>query len=105
ALPFLRTMFLGILGMMMFFMLGGAFRAAGDPRTPLRLGIAMTVLTIAFNVVLIPRLGAVGAAFGTISSSTLVSIYGIWLLTRPGSVIHFERDMSKKPDFGIIGSL
>src|SRR5689334_15455031 len=89
ALPFMRVMFMGIFGMMMFFMLGGAFRAAGDPRTPLRLGVAMTVLTITFNVVLIPRLGAVGAAFGTIASSTLVSNYGIWLLTRPGSVIHF----------------
>ena len=31
ALPFLRAMFLGILGMMMFFMLSGAFRAAGIP--------------------------------------------------------------------------
>ena len=54
ALPFLRAMFLGSIGMMMFFMLSGAFRAAGDARTPLRLGVAMTVLTIVFNVVLIP---------------------------------------------------
>ena len=35
-------MFIGIFGMLMFFMLGGALRAAGDARTPLRLGIAMT---------------------------------------------------------------
>ena len=32
ALPFLRAMFLGIFGMMLFFMLSGAFRAAGDAR-------------------------------------------------------------------------
>ncbi len=44
ALPFLRTMFVGIFGMMMFFMLSGALRAAGDARTPLRLGVSMTVL-------------------------------------------------------------
>ena len=44
ALPFLRIMFVGIVGMMVFFMLGGALRAAGDARTPLRLGVAMTVL-------------------------------------------------------------
>ena len=44
ALPFLRTMLAGILGMMMFFMLSGAFRSAGDSRTPLRLGVMMTVL-------------------------------------------------------------
>jgi len=57
ALPFLRTMFVGNLGMLVFFMLGGAFRAAGDARTPLRLGIAATVLNAAFNVLLIPRYG------------------------------------------------
>jgi Na+-driven multidrug efflux pump len=91
--------------MMMFFMLSGAFRAAGDPQTPLRLGVTMTVLTIAFNLILIPAFGTVGAAFGTIGSSTLVGLYGLWRLTRPESVIHFERGMSKRPDFTIIRSL
>jgi putative MATE family efflux protein len=105
ALPFLRTMFLGIFGMMMFFMLSGAFRAAGDPRTPLRLGVTMTVLTIAFNLVLIPAFGTVGAAYGTIASSSAVSLYGLWFLTRPGSVIHLDRAMSKRPDMAIIRSL
>lgn len=69
ALPFLRAMFLGIFGLIMFFMLSGAFRAAGDPRTPLRLGVAMTVLTVVFNVILIPRLGTLGAALGTIGAA------------------------------------
>jgi putative MATE family efflux protein len=105
ALPFLRTMFVGIIGMMMFFMLGGAFRAAGDPHTPLRLGIAMTVLTILFNVVLIPAFGTVGAAYGTVASSSVVSIYGIWRLLRPESVIHFEPGMDRRPDFTVIRSL
>jgi putative MATE family efflux protein len=105
ALPFLRAMFVGIMGMMLFFMLSGAFRAAGDPRTPLRLGIAMTVLTVIFNVMLIPTLGTVGAAYGTIASSTIVSAYGVWRLLRPDSVIHFERNMDRRPDFGIIRAL
>jgi putative MATE family efflux protein len=105
ALPFLRAMFIGIFGMMMFFMLSGAFRAAGDPQTPLRLGVTMTVLTIAFNVILIPMFGTIGAALGTIASSTSVAIYGIWKVTRPDAVIHFERGMDLKPDFGIIRSL
>jgi putative MATE family efflux protein len=103
ALPFLRAMFMGIFGMMMFFMLSGAFRAAGDPTTPLRLGLAMTVLTVCFNVILIPRFGTIGAAIGTIASSTLVSLYGMWRLTRPDSVIHFGTE--RKPDFTIIRSL
>jgi putative MATE family efflux protein len=105
ALPFLRAMFLGIVGMMMFFMLSTAFRAAGDPRTPLRLGVTMTALTVVFNVLLIPRLGTVGAALGTIASSTIVSAWGIWRLFTPGSVIHFHRGMDTKPDLGIIRSL
>ncbi len=105
ALPFLRAMFLGMFGMMMFFMLSGAFRAAGDPQTPLRLGVAMTVLTVVFNVMLIPALGTLGAALGTIASSTIVAVYGIWRITRPHSVIHFEPGMSLKPDFTIIRSL
>ncbi|MCU1245013.1 MAG: hypothetical protein JWN02_923 [Acidobacteria bacterium] len=105
ALPFLRAMFLGIFGMMMFFMLSGAFRAAGDAQTPLRLGVAMTVLTIVFNVFLIPRLGTVGAAFGTIASSTLVSAYGVRRLFATGSVIRFRRGMDLSPDLKIIRSL
>jgi putative MATE family efflux protein len=105
ALPFLRAMFIGIVGMMLFFMLSGAFRAAGDPRTPMRLGVTMTVLTIAFNLILIPRLGTLGAALGTIASSTIVGAWGVWKFFRPDSVIRFHRGMDTKPDFAIIRSL
>ncbi len=105
ALPFLRPMLAGILGMMVFFMLSAAFRSAGDSRTPLRLGVMMTALTIVFNVVLIPRLGTLGAALGTIASSSIVCVYGLWRMTRPESVIHFEPGMSKKPDWAIIREL
>jgi putative MATE family efflux protein len=105
ALPFLRAMFLGNFGMMMFFMLSGAFRAAGDPRTPLRLGVTMTVLTVVFNVILIPRFGTVGAAYGTILSSTIVAVYGMSRLFAPGSVIHFDAHVDRNPDWTVIRSL
>jgi putative MATE family efflux protein len=105
ALPFLRTMFAGIGGMMLFFMLGAAFRAAGDARTPLRLGVALTALTILFNVMLIPRLGTRGAALGTIASSVIVAAYGLSKLFRRGSVIHFHRGVDLSPDWSIIRSL
>jgi Na+-driven multidrug efflux pump len=90
---------------MMFFMLSGAFRAAGDPRTPLRLGLAMTILTIVCNVLLIPRLGTLGAALGSIASSTAVALYGLGRLFAPGEVIQFRKGMGLRPDFGIIRSL
>jgi putative MATE family efflux protein len=105
ALPFLRAMFGGIFGMMIFFMLSGAFRAAGDPRTPLKLGVMMTVLTVIFNVILIPIFGTVGAAYGTIASSSIVAVYGLWRMSRPESVIHFAHGMERKLDFTIIRSL
>jgi Na+-driven multidrug efflux pump len=49
--------------------------------------------------------GTLGAALGTILSSTTVTVYGIWRISRPDSVIHFERGMSRRPDFTIIKSL
>ena len=111
ALPFLRTMFLYSVGMLMFFMLGGALRAAGDARTPLRLGVALTVLNIALNVMLIPgygpipALGTRGAAIGTSTASLLVSGVGLWLLLSGRLVVSFPRTMSWRPDWSIVRSL
>ncbi|MBM3779439.1 MAG: MATE family efflux transporter [Acidimicrobiia bacterium] len=105
ALPYMRTIFVGGLGMIMFFMLSGAFRAAGDPRTPLKLGIALTVLMIVFNVALIPPLGTFGAALGTVAANWIVSGYGVWKLFSPDSVIHLHVGMDRRLDFGIIRAL
>ena len=111
ALPFLRTMFVFSIGMLLFFMLGGALRSAGDARTPLRLGILMTVLNVAFNVILIPGYGPIpafgvrGAAIGTVSASLIASSIGLWLLLSGRLVVHFPKSMSKRPDFKIIRSL
>jgi putative MATE family efflux protein len=111
ALPFLQTMFVYSIGLLMFFMLGGALRAAGDARTPLRLGIAMTVLNFVLNVVFIrgagpiPAFGTRGAAIGTAIASITVSSIGLWLLFAGRLVVHFERSMPLRPDFTIIRSL
>jgi putative MATE family efflux protein len=111
ALPFLQTMFLFSIGLLMFFMLGGALRAAGDARTPLRLGIAMTALNFVLNVVFIrgagpiPAYGTHGAAMGTTIASISVSAIGLWLLFTGRLVVHFERTMPLRPDFTVIRSL
>ncbi|MCC6317166.1 MAG: MATE family efflux transporter [Gemmatimonadaceae bacterium] len=108
ALPFLRTMLVGGIGMMMFFMLGGALRAAGDARTPLRLGVAMTALNIGLNVALItglgplPALGTVGAAVGTVIAGVLVSGTGFALLLSGRLVVAWHRGMDWRPDWVII---
>jgi putative MATE family efflux protein len=111
ALPFLRIMFLFSIGMLMFFMLGGALRAAGDARTGLYLGVAMTVLNIGLNIVLIrgagpiPAFGTKGAAMGTVIASALVSSVAIWMIRSGRLVVHFPRSMSLKPDWAIIKAL
>ncbi|MDQ6769421.1 MAG: MATE family efflux transporter [Gemmatimonadota bacterium] len=111
ALPFIRTMFLYSSGMLVFFMLGGALRSAGDARTPMILGVSMTVLNIVFNVILIrglgpiPAFGTKGAAMGTCIASGLVAVYSLWRLWNGGWVVSFPRGRGWGPDWDIIKSL
>jgi putative MATE family efflux protein len=111
ALPYLRIMFVASFGMMLFFMVGGALRAAGDARTPLTLGVLLTVLNILLNVVLItglgpfPRLGAAGAALGTVIAGWMVSLIALYLLFSGRLVVTLHRAMSWKPDWDIIRAL
>jgi putative MATE family efflux protein len=111
ALPYLRIMFLYSVGMMLFFMTGGAFRAAGDAQTPLRLGILLTVLNLVLNIVFIgglgpiPAYGTAGAAIGTVLAGAIVAVLTIWLIFSGRSVLHFQRGMKLGPDWEIIRSL
>jgi len=111
ALPFLRIMFVGSLGMLLFFMVSGALRAAGDARTPLRLGVLLTVLNIACNVAFItglgpfPRLGTAGAAVGTTVAGLVVSGIAGYLLFSGRLPVTWQRGMSWRPDWSIIREL
>jgi putative MATE family efflux protein len=111
ALPFLRIAFLDSSGMLVFFMLGGALRSAGDARTPMVLGIVMTVLNIVLNIVLIrglgpiPSFGTSGSAMGTMIASGAVSLYALMKLWRGGWVVAFPRGQGFGPDWTIIRSL
>ena len=111
ALPYIRILFVFSIGMLLFFMFGGALRAAGDAKTPMRLGIAMTAMNIVFNVVLIrglgpiPAFGTRGAAMGTALASGITAAVFLWLLFSDRLVIHFSRSMSYRPNLDIIRSL
>jgi len=110
ALPYLRIMFVFSFGMLHFFMLGGALRAAGDARTPLRLGVVMTALNIGLNVILIrglgpiPAFGTKGAAMGTVIAGAVVSIYAFYLLFSGRLVVQL-RGLDLSPNRKIIASL
>jgi putative MATE family efflux protein len=111
ALPFLRTMFVFSGGMLVFFMLGGALRSAGDARTPMVLGISLTVLNLVLNIILIrglgpiPAFGTRGAAMGTCIASGLLAVYALWKLWSGGWVVSFPRGHGYRPDWAIIRSL
>ena len=111
ALPFLRIMFTCSAGMLVFFMLGGAMRSAGDAKTPLRMGIAIMILNVIFNIVLIrglgpvPALGTAGAAIGTSLANALVALFAIRQLFRGAWVVSFKGLPSYAPDWEIIRDL
>ncbi len=111
ALPFLRIMFLFNSGMLVFYMLSGALRSAGDARTPMILGVATTVLNLVLHLVLIPGLGPVpafgtaGAAMGTVIASWLVALYALLRLWRGGWVISLPKGHAYAPDWQIIREL
>jgi putative MATE family efflux protein len=111
ALPYLRTLFVFSFGTLMFFMVGGAFRSAGDARTPLRLGVALTILNIILNVIFIagvgpvPAFGTLGAAMGTVMSGGIISVVALWIMFSGRAVVQFHRGMNLKPDWDIIREL
>jgi putative MATE family efflux protein len=111
ALPFLRIMFVFSSGMMVYFMLSTALRSAGDARTPMMLGITMTVLNLVLNILLIrgfgpiPRFGTMGSAMGTCIASGLVAVYALWRLWSGAWVISIPRGGGYGPNWSIIRSI
>ena len=111
ALPFLRIMFVFSLGMMIFFMLSTALRSAGDARTPMLLGITMTVLNLVLNILLIrgagpiPGFGTAGAALGTCIASGLIAVYSLVRLWSGAWVISIPRGGGYGPNWSIIRSI
>lgn len=111
ALPFLRIMFVFSSGMMVFFMLSTALRSAGDARTPMMLGISMTVLNLVLNIFLIrgfgpiPAYGTKGAAMGTCIASGLVAVYALARLWSGAWVVSIPRGGGYGPNWTIIKSI
>jgi putative MATE family efflux protein len=111
ALPYLRITFVFSWGMLMFFMLGGALRSAGDARTPLRIGIAVTLANVILNVILIrglgpiPAFGTTGAALGTVIATCGAGVYALFALRRGRWVVAFPDDIRPRPDWAIIRAL
>lgn len=111
ALPYLRIMFVFGVGMLLFYMVGGALRSAGDARTPLRLGVTVTLFNVTLNVILIrgvgpiPAFGTAGAAWGTAIATGAVGIYSFYKMWNGTWVVRFPRTGALRPDWEIIRAL
>jgi putative MATE family efflux protein len=111
ALPFLRITFVFSFGLMIYFMTSGALRSAGDAKTPMVLGIVMTVLNLLLNIVFIsglgpiPAFGTAGSAIGTSIATGSVGLYAIYKMWSGGWVVAFPRGQSWAPNWTIIRSL
>ncbi len=111
ALPFLRVTFVFSFGLMIYFMTSGALRSAGDAKTPMILGIVMTVLNLLLNIVFIsgfgpiPAFGTVGSAIGTSIATGSVGLYSIYKLWGGTWVVGFPRGQSWAPDWKVIRQL
>lgn len=112
ALPYLRIMFFFSVGMLMFFLFSAALRSAGDARTPMMLGLVMTVLNLVFNVVLIrglgpiPAFGTKGSAIGTCLASGLIAVFALWHLWKGRWVVSLrQKSGNYKPDLKVIKKL
>lgn len=111
ALPYLRIVFIFSFGMMVYFLTSGALRAAGDAKTPMILGIVMTVLNIILNIVFIrgfafvPSFGVMGSAIGFCLSTGLVGIYSIYKLWSGDWVVTIRNKNGYAPDWKIIRRL
>ncbi len=99
--------------MMVFFMISGALRSAGDARTPMILGIVLTVLNLVLNIDLHPRprpdSGVRHGRLGDRHRDRVAdpsAVYALWKLWRGevGGLVS-ARTAGCGPDWTIIRSL
>jgi putative MATE family efflux protein len=111
ALPFLRITFVFSFGLLIFFMTSGALRSAGDAKTPMILGIVMTVLNLLLNIVFIsgfgpiPAFGTAGAAIGTSIATGIIGFFAIYKMWSGGWVVGFPRGQGWGPNWNVIRQL
>lgn len=89
--------------MQLMYLSNGMLRCSGNMKVPSMMGVMMCVLDVAFNCVLIPRYGVVGAALATSSAALLTAVTSMtYLVTRSkelslvGHSLHF---LPRRDDF------
>jgi O-antigen/teichoic acid export membrane protein len=84
-LPAVTPIAILILGMIFFgsmSSIGSAFSAVGRPDIPFKINMFAAVVNLGLDIVLIPILGITGAAIGTATSFSVLTILAIYLLNK-----------------------
>jgi len=108
GLSYLRVLFLASSPVFLMFLVNGAFVAAGDPRTPLKLSIITTIVHIAISYVLItgtgpfPELGVTGAAIGTCLGPIPSFLYAAYIVVQKKGIIGPPKRFNLLPDLSVI---
>lgn len=92
ASRFLGVQYAGAVLVYGYFVVGAAFRSAGDTRTPFVLLGTSVLLNLVLDPILIvgwgpiPALGVFGAGLATVLTRGLACVAGLWLLWRRGAI-------------------
>ncbi len=88
AVNYIRVIFLGVPLVFIGFTFGTIANSLGDTRTPTYVSIISSLVNLVLDPIMIfgyfgfPQLGVVGAAVATISSRSIISFVGLYLLLR-----------------------
>lgn len=111
GLPYLRIVFTSSIGLFALFLLNGAFMSAGDPRTPLALGVLSTVVNIGTTYLLVAGVGPIepmgtrGAAVGTCFGPVPSVLIAIYLVMKHRAIIGPPKRFALFPDLSVIDSV
>jgi len=97
ALEYMRILFLGIIGQMLYNMVSGFMRGMGNARTPLYILIAASVTNVVLDLIfIIPlQMGVAGAAWATIISQMMSAILVMTALHRAGPLTRITKSELK----------
>lgn len=108
ALPYLLILFTCSAPLFLMIMVTNALQAAGDPRTPMKLGVLATTLNIVISALLItgagplPAMGTMAPAIGTCAAPLVSVVIVIVLAARGRLIIQLPHKLEWIPDWSIV---
>ena len=106
AIVYLRTIFVGLIFMFLYYLFEATLRALGDTKTPMRFVSLSVTLNVILDPLMIfgigfPKWGVFGAALATVISRAIIGLIAMYRLFKGTYGIQIRREYLK-PDWSII---